>query len=180
MAGTTPTGHIDHIMYDKDCVSSRMINAQVLEETLWTDLSDYRWVLVGFKYSQGIPLQPTPHSPPAPLVDVDISDKTRVAQYQELLMRKTSGQPNPDPAQRLLDICLASHQTTHSVFGKRNPSHQYFNGWSPQLVALKAHAYCLLEIHRCLTGAHFHPQWTSVRANKSYTGLIGSFPVGYT
>ena len=75
-------------------------------------------------------------------------------------MRKNSGQPNPDPAQRLLDICLASHQTTHSGFGKRNPSHQYFNGWSPQLVTLKAHAYCLLEIHRCLTGAHFHPQWT--------------------
>ena len=69
-------------------------------------------------------------------------------------------QPQPDPAQRLLDICLASRQATQAAFGKRNAHHQFFNGWSPQLITLKAQAYCLLENHRCLTGDHTHPQWT--------------------
>ena len=159
-AGTTPTGHIDHIMYDKDCVSSRMINAQVLEETLWTDLSDHRWVLAGFQYTQAIPPRPLPRPPPAPLVDVDTADKRRVAKYQEILTSKTNDQPDPDPAQRLLDICMASRQAAQAVFGKRNAQHQFFNCWSPQLITLKAQAYCLLEIHRCLTGDHDHPQWT--------------------
>ena len=77
-SGTTPTGHIDHVLYDKDCVASSLINAQVLEETIWTDLSDHRWVLAGFKYSQGIPPRPLPRPPPAPLVDVDTTDKARV------------------------------------------------------------------------------------------------------
>ena len=63
-------------------------------------------------------------------------------------MRITKTNGPLDPAQRLLDISLASHKATKDVFGKRNTQHHFFNGWSLQLVTLKAHAYCLLEIHR--------------------------------
>ena len=162
-SGTTPTGHIDHILYDKDSTASRLVTAMVLEESVWADLSDHRWVLAGLSFAQTIPPRPVARPKPDQLVDVDLTDKTRVALYQDLLQVATSREVNKDPGQRLLDICQLSQQTARRVFGKRNVKHRFFNGWSPHLIAYKAQAACLLEIQRCLTGAHAHPKWTTAQ-----------------
>ena len=162
-AGARGTGWIDHILYSKESPTTSLVGACILDQSVWAGISDHRWVIAGFSFPDSIPQQPIPkRTMPLP-PDVDLTDKKRVVKYQQRLSQVVSSIKNHEASERLLQICLASQRTAKEIFGRRTPAQKHFNGWSPQLVTLKAQAACLLEIRRCLTGEKGHPRWRGDR-----------------
>ena len=103
-AGTRGTGWIDHILYSKESPTTKLVGACILDQSVWANVSDHRWVLAGFSFPDSIPDQPVPKKPVTQPPDVDPTDKKRVLKYQQRLaevIRTTT----PAAFDRLLQIC---------------------------------------------------------------------------
>ena len=162
---SNPTGHIDHILFTPGHgVTHRF--TQIHEDSLWFGTTDHRPVIAAFQLPHG---RPEGH-PTLPMIypkDLNLGDDDEIERYvvelrsRWVALELPTADATPDEVSAiLLNMSHILYSSTEAVVGKARPqTATYKDGWSPQLLAYKAHLTALTEIRRHLLGEKHRHKW---------------------
>jgi len=176
----TPVSWIDHgfIHRSSFCYPS---GGGTLEGGFWSTITDHTPIVLAFRDPSLRIAEAMVHGPaviPSTPVRIDLDSHPRALSEYRDNIAASCPPPLPldaDPASkadRLLKLSELSVAAVPDPPTRRSRRHRYYNGWSPLLIAIKAHLLALSAIHRSLMSRKQPNRGRASRAK--FDQLIGS------
>ena len=163
----TPKSLIDHILLSQPSQGD-LSRAGVLTGSFFGSISDHRPVLLGLRLWEGagaaFPSLNALQRPPVRSIDLDLTNKPLVREYQAYTLSHLPDKPT-DPvaaseALRHLSLQSAAWLSSKPAkAGHHTHRRRRFDGWSPGAMALKANLTAVIDIQAHLRGYGGHSPW---------------------